>query len=312
MRFPSCRGACPSTFAMTAFVPRASAARCFTLRQALELGFSRPSVRRRIESGAWERSRLVCTESAAARQPTGDTSTDGARAVDRWRACRRSARSRSTGSSGRRPSPRSLVREDARTLAAVRQHLDELPRRVDCTDRRRHPGTTAARTLIDWAAASRAPRSRTCSTPRSCSDWSRVDRLRDVRGAVGAAPERVRDRAGAARARHPGLRQAANVWEAKVLRIVRATRASRSREVNYRVQVGGRVRYLDLAWPDAKVAVEFDGFVPHSTRRVFDDDRARQNDLVADGWTVFRVTRRCSTRPERTFRADRCRGRRQR
>jgi very-short-patch-repair endonuclease len=51
------------------------------------------------------------------------------------------------------------------------------------------------------------------------------------------------------------------------------------------------VRYLDLAWPDAKVAVEFDGFVPHSTRRVFDDDRARQNDLVDDDWSVFRITK---------------------
>jgi very-short-patch-repair endonuclease len=57
------------------------------------------------------------------------------------------------------------------------------------------------------------------------------------------------------------------------------------------VQVGGRRRYLDLAWPDVKVAVEFDGFVPHSTRRVFDDDRARQNDLVAARWTVFRITK---------------------
>ncbi len=62
-------------------------------------------------------------------------------------------------------------------------------------------------------------------------------------------------------------------------------------QINHRVRVGGRVRYLDLAWPAAKVAVEFDGFVPHSTRRVFDDDRARQNDLVDDGWTVFRVTK---------------------
>jgi very-short-patch-repair endonuclease len=51
------------------------------------------------------------------------------------------------------------------------------------------------------------------------------------------------------------------------------------------------VRYLDLAWPDEKVAVEFDGFVPHSTRRVFDDDRSRQNDLVDDDWDVFRVTK---------------------
>ena len=61
--------------------------------------------------------------------------------------------------------------------------------------------------------------------------------------------------------------------------------------VNHRVRSGGRVRYLDLAWPEFMVAVELDGFVPHSTRAcVFDDDRARQNSLVAEGWTVFRLT----------------------
>ena len=71
--------------------------------------------------------------------------------------------------------------------------------------------------------------------------------------------------------------------------------------VNHRVRIGGKVRYLDLAWPESKVAVEFDGFVPHSTRRVFDDDRARQNDLVADGWTVFRVTAVMLRDPAATF-----------
>ncbi len=103
--------------------------------------------------------------------------------------------------------------------------------------------------------------------------------------------------------RHPGARaRRANVWEAKVLRIVRRLGLPEP-EVNHRVRVGGSVRYLDLAWPDAKVAVEFDGFVPHSTRRVFDDDRARQNDLVADGWTVFRITKTMlDADPERTFR----------
>jgi very-short-patch-repair endonuclease len=65
--------------------------------------------------------------------------------------------------------------------------------------------------------------------------------------------------------------------------------------------VGGRVRYLDVAWLEAKVAIEFDGFVPHSTRRVFDDDRVRQNDLVADGWTVFRVTATMLRDPAATF-----------
>jgi very-short-patch-repair endonuclease len=90
--------------------------------------------------------------------------------------------------------------------------------------------------------------------------------------------------------RHPELARAVNLWEAKVLRTVRTLGLPDPR-VNYRVQVGGRRRYLDLAWPDVKVAVEFDGFVPHSTRRVFDDDRARQNDLVAARWTVFRITK---------------------
>jgi very-short-patch-repair endonuclease len=91
-------------------------------------------------------------------------------------------------------------------------------------------------------------------------------------------------------ARRPELARAANLWEARVLRIVHDLGVPPPR-VNHRVQVGGRRRYLDLAWPDVKVAVEFDGFVPHSTRRVFDDDRARQNELVAARWTVFRVTK---------------------
>jgi very-short-patch-repair endonuclease len=90
--------------------------------------------------------------------------------------------------------------------------------------------------------------------------------------------------------RHPDLARAANIWEARVVRVVRGLGLP-DPKINHRVRVGGRVRYLDLAWPEAKVAVEFDGFVPHSTRRVFDDDRARQNDLVDDGWSVFRVTK---------------------
>jgi very-short-patch-repair endonuclease len=62
-------------------------------------------------------------------------------------------------------------------------------------------------------------------------------------------------------------------------------------QVNAPVHVGGRTRYLDFAWRRQKVAVEFDGFVPHSSRRVFDDDRDRQNDLVDNDWLLFRLTK---------------------
>lgn len=45
----------------------------------------------------------------------------------------------------------------------------------------------------------------------------------------------------------------------------------------------------DLAWPDRKVLVEFDGNV-HRERAVFVNDVRRQNALVAAGWTVLRFT----------------------
>ena len=46
---------------------------------------------------------------------------------------------------------------------------------------------------------------------------------------------------------------------------------------------------VDLAWPDRRVLVEFDGNV-HRERRVFVDDLRRQNGLVLAGWTVLRFT----------------------
>jgi hypothetical protein len=46
---------------------------------------------------------------------------------------------------------------------------------------------------------------------------------------------------------------------------------------------------VDLAWPDRRVLVEFDGNV-HRERRVFVDDLRRQNLLVLEGWTVLRFT----------------------
>lgn len=46
---------------------------------------------------------------------------------------------------------------------------------------------------------------------------------------------------------------------------------------------------VDLAWPDAKVLVEFDGDV-HRERKVFVEDVRRQNGLVLAGWTVLRFT----------------------
>jgi very-short-patch-repair endonuclease len=45
----------------------------------------------------------------------------------------------------------------------------------------------------------------------------------------------------------------------------------------------------DLAWPEHRVLVEFDGDV-HRERRVFVQDLRRQNSLVVDRWTILRFS----------------------
>ncbi|WP_439029969.1 DUF559 domain-containing protein [Gordonia terrae] len=47
---------------------------------------------------------------------------------------------------------------------------------------------------------------------------------------------------------------------------------------------------LDFAFETAKVAIEIDGMAFHSDALAFQRDRTRQNDLVANGWTVLRFT----------------------
>ena len=52
---------------------------------------------------------------------------------------------------------------------------------------------------------------------------------------------------------------------------------------------GGFVGQVDLAWPELRVIVEFDGDV-HRDRRVFVRDVRRQNGLVLAGWQLLRFT----------------------
>jgi very-short-patch-repair endonuclease len=59
----------------------------------------------------------------------------------------------------------------------------------------------------------------------------------------------------------------------------------------YRLRLGARTVYIDVALPAYKIAIEVDGrrFHDDNSDR-FEDDRARQNDLIAAGWRVLRFT----------------------
>jgi very-short-patch-repair endonuclease len=262
----------------------------FTLQQALESGFSRATIRRRLERREWEelaprvyRVTLAADADWRCRTLAVVLSTSGV-------ACRRSALGLYELWSP--PSePEVLVARNVRTAGRLPQRsTDSLPP-CDVTTVDGIPATTPVRTLIDMGG--RLP----LAAFEDVLDTAIVRRLVRIEPLVARSRElRAPRRNGCAvvlqllEQRHPELRRARNLWEARVLRLVKEFGLPDPR-VNYRVQVGGKRRYLDLAWPDAKVAVEFDGFVPHSTRRVFDDDRSRQNDLVADRWTVFRITK---------------------
>jgi very-short-patch-repair endonuclease len=172
--------------------------------------------------------------------------------------------------------------------------------RVDRTTIECIPTTSPVRTLIDIAAV------------MPFAEYEDTLDLALVTGVVRMRPLEARARAlwtparpGCATVLHllesrsVDVMRTRNKWEARVLRQLETAGAAPPR-VNFRLRSGGQNRQIDLAWPDLKVAVEFDGFVPHSSRRVFDDDRARQNALVAEGWRVFRLTKTALERDTRT------------
>jgi very-short-patch-repair endonuclease len=56
------------------------------------------------------------------------------------------------------------------------------------------------------------------------------------------------------------------------------------------VQLPGGTRFIDVAYPAFRLALEYDGVDEHTRVDRFVDDRVRQNELVVRGWTILRYT----------------------
>ena len=121
-------------------------------------------------------------------------------------------------------------------------------------------------------------------------------RLTTIEALRETAEEQARQRnAGAARMRRAleaysaSERPAASPLEAAVARRLRKAGLPPPRRQHEVVTSGGR-RYLDFAWPDARIAVEVDGYRWHSSRTAWENDRTRLAELRRMGWTVIHVT----------------------
>ena len=64
-------------------------------------------------------------------------------------------------------------------------------------------------------------------------------------------------------------------------------------ELQYPIRDGSRlIAVVDFAFPDAKLAIEADGYRWHSGRAKWEKDLGRRNALTALGWQVINVTSR--------------------
>ena len=75
---------------------------------------------------------------------------------------------------------------------------------------------------------------------------------------------------------------------------------SRSRSTWCECRGRGFAARVDLAWPDRRVALEYDGVEWHGTAAQLGRDRARLNALLGAGWVVLHATAR-TLRDARSF-----------
>lgn len=178
-------------------------------------------------------------------------------------------------------------------LEGVAHHRNKLVVTTDVTSVGPIRGTSVARTLVDCmpflpgrmlAAAVNDARRRKLVT------------LDDLHAAHAAVDEGRRTGRHLVRPMRPLLAVAddpgGSELELNVLHVIRDAGLPLPVQ-QFRIEVAGRVRYLDYAYPESKICIEFDGFGEHGQlREVFDDDRDRNGELGVMGWLCLSFTSR--------------------
>jgi hypothetical protein len=177
-----------------------------------------------------------------------------------------------------------------RRRAGVRLHETLDYQHIGTVSRLGVPTTGAARTVLDLCAVLDDEldmlRALDDVIRRRLATWPDLWEclvLHARRGRNGVAPYRVilQKRWG----RRPPYRQFARL----VLKLIEDAGLP-TPVAEHPVRAGGARYYLDLAYPDLKIAIECDGKESHFTDAAFEYDPVRRNRLELDGWIVLDYT----------------------
>lgn len=267
-----------------------------TVDQAADLGLGRRSIRTRLANGAWEQvhpgvyvvgsSQRTWTQAvAAACLAAGEGTFASHRTAARiWGFVEHSGRIE-------------LLTHNTNRLRIknVTAHRSLLLDARDHTIRNGVPLTTTERTILDLATA---------GDERVIGAWIDtglrngvidLDRLVEFCGRLGGPGRGVPHAVLAALAvRRPGYNPGHSALESRALSALAEAGLPEPVRQHPVTRPDGRVAYIDLAYPDAPLAIELDGYETHGTRAAFEDDRVRGNELVLLGWPVLRFTWRMS------------------
>jgi predicted transcriptional regulator of viral defense system len=264
----------------------------FTTDQAIDAGLSEWAIRRNLRTGTWNRVRhrvlsvggspvtweqtvlaaVMATSSCAV--ASHDTSAELWELPDLG--------SRTLEVTTDRPS---WVRQPG-----VRSHRTTTFLREEHTVHRGVPVTTVARTLVDLSARYSVAQLGAAADEAVRKGRLRLDALRRCAAELAPAPGRRMSRVHSVLGKRlPGYDPGESDLEMRVLRAVVGAGLPEPVQ-QHRVTLSGRRCRIDLAYPELKVAIEVDGWDYHRTRTAFDADRARENDLVAEGWRMLRFT----------------------
>ncbi|HMC08226.1 MAG TPA: type IV toxin-antitoxin system AbiEi family antitoxin domain-containing protein, partial [Actinomycetota bacterium] len=263
-----------------------------TRPQALERGLTESAVGRRLAAGRWKRVhsgvyRLAGVERTWEQELHAHLLAAGPGAV----ASHRSAATLLSLPGVERKFEITVARCHTYTGAGLEVHRASLVEGVDRALVRQIPATSPARTLIDLASVVDRDRLESILDHTLAGEVVDLDRVRRRLAALGTRGRKgagsllalLDERSGTSRpARSPFERL---LWKALCDHGLPVP----EREFPVRLPEG-RMAYLDLAYPQALLAIEADSYLHHSTLTDWSRDRLRNNELLTLGWRVLPVT----------------------